>query len=224
MTLSFSGPSIKAGSGKTESLVVLLHGYGASGDDLISLGHQWAKALPDTDFIAPNAPFVCEQNPEGYQWCSLIDWDMRRIGQDLSIVAKDLHRFIDRELELRGLDHANLALVGFSLGVFMALEVGLNRPTCAGIIGYSGGYIPDASRLIIGRPDVLLIHGDADVVLEPDSSRAAYQNLKVLGIDSELHILPGIEHYIDVQGLGIGAGFLKQHLCENSQNKAQMEG
>ena len=51
-----SGPERPAASGKADSLVVFLHGYGADGNDLIGLADPLAPHLPGTRFLAPNAP------------------------------------------------------------------------------------------------------------------------------------------------------------------------
>ena len=59
------GPQNK---GKASQLVILLHGYGADGNDLIGLAPVLAPLMPDAVFVAPNAPYPCEGNPTGYQW------------------------------------------------------------------------------------------------------------------------------------------------------------
>ena len=45
-----------AASGTTGSVVVLLHGYGADSADLMGLADPLAPHMPDTVFVAPNAP------------------------------------------------------------------------------------------------------------------------------------------------------------------------
>src|SRR5204863_9064351 len=56
MTTPLKGPRIEPRGGRASGLVVLLHGYGANGDDLIALGDGWRRSLPDAAFVAPNAP------------------------------------------------------------------------------------------------------------------------------------------------------------------------
>ena len=46
--------------GAPRKLVLLLHGLGADGNDLIGLAPHWAKALPTAVFVSPNAPFPCD--------------------------------------------------------------------------------------------------------------------------------------------------------------------
>ncbi len=65
---TLTGPERPAASGRADSLVIFLHGYGADGDDLIGLAEPLAPHLPNTRFLAPNAPERCVNNPMGYQW------------------------------------------------------------------------------------------------------------------------------------------------------------
>ena len=66
------GPRIApAAGGKPKSLVVFLHGYGADGNDLIGIGRDWARSLPSTAFVSPNAPELCPGTPMGRQWFPL---------------------------------------------------------------------------------------------------------------------------------------------------------
>ncbi len=57
------------------SAVIFLHGFGASGDDLIDFSGFLAGSLPDTVFYAPDAPEPCEVSPFGRQWFSMDDHD-----------------------------------------------------------------------------------------------------------------------------------------------------
>src|SRR3546814_11996234 len=57
--------------GAPKKLVLLLHGFGSSGTDMISLAPQWQGALPDTLFLAPHAPQRCGTMGAGYQWWGL---------------------------------------------------------------------------------------------------------------------------------------------------------
>ena len=70
--VKLSGPMLAPRSGKPpRQIVVLLHGYGADGSDLIGLGQYWAEGLPDALFVAPNAPTPCAGNPFGFEWFPL---------------------------------------------------------------------------------------------------------------------------------------------------------
>ena len=51
--MPLDGPRLKPRLGPAKQLVVLLHGYGSDGNDLIALGQQWQRWLPDAAFVAP---------------------------------------------------------------------------------------------------------------------------------------------------------------------------
>ena len=133
-----AGPAVMAASGKARQLVVLCHGYGADGNDLIGLAPHWQRLLPDADFVSPHAPQRCDAG-FGYQWFPIARLDPAELMRGVESAAPVLDDFIDEELSRRGLDESRLALVGFSQGTMMSLHVGLRRPRPpAAIIGYSG--------------------------------------------------------------------------------------
>jgi phospholipase/carboxylesterase len=71
MAAELDGPRLAPRSGRARRLVVILHGYGADGNDLIEIGKVWQTLLPDAAFVAPHAPEPCEQAPTMRQWFSL---------------------------------------------------------------------------------------------------------------------------------------------------------
>src|SRR5215472_12434507 len=140
MMPALSGPSRPpASGGKPSRLVILLHGLGADGNDLIGLAPYWARLLPTTEFLSPNAPFPCDMAPYGYQWYSSQDRSSEAALAGVRAAAPILDAFIDEALARRGREERDLALVGFSQGTVMSLYVGLRRDKhLAGIVGYSG--------------------------------------------------------------------------------------
>ena len=68
------GPRLPpAAGGAAQQLIVLFHGVGADGQDLIGLAPYIAQALPHAAFVAPNGPFPYDMAPYGRQWFSLMD-------------------------------------------------------------------------------------------------------------------------------------------------------
>jgi phospholipase/carboxylesterase len=211
-----SGPSRPpASGGKPRRLVILLHGLGADGNDLIGLAPYWARLLPDAEFLSPNAPFPCDMAPYGYQWFSSQDRSPEAVLGGVRAAAPILDAFIDEALEERGLGSGELALVGFSQGTMMSLFVGLRRAEpVAGIVGFSGRLLaPEllASELR-SRPPVLLVHGTEDPLVPYSSLAAAETTLKAAGVPVETVTSVGIGHSIDDQGLRRGGQFLKKVL------------
>jgi phospholipase/carboxylesterase len=211
-----SGPSRPpASGGKPRRLVILLHGLGADGNDLIGLAPYWARLLPDAEFLSPNAPFPCDMAPYGYQWFSSQDRSPEAVLGGVRAAAPILDAFIDEALEERGLGSGELALVGFSQGTMMSLFVGLRRAEpVAGIVGFSGRLLaPEllASELR-SRPPILLVHGTEDPLVPYSSLAAAETTLKAAGVPVETVTSVGIGHSIDDQGLRRGGQFLKKVL------------
>ena len=196
------------------SLVILLHGYGSNGEDLISLAPYWRDALPATAFVAPNAPEPCPGAPGGSQWWGLTSMDRGARAAGAARAAPVLDGFIDAELARHGLTEAQLALVGFSQGTMMALHVGPRRRNVpAGIVGYSGMLADEAALAAApGRPPILLIHGDADPMIPLVGFSAAKAALIRAGFTVESHVSHGLGHSIDGVGLQLGARFLERVL------------
>jgi phospholipase/carboxylesterase len=208
---NLSGPSFPpASGGAPRQLVILLHGWGADGNDLIGLAPHWARALPHAEFLSPHGPFPCDTG-FGRQWFSLVDRSAERILAGLRATAPALDAYIDEALQRRGLDESRLALVGFSQGTMTSLYVALRRArTLAGVLGYSGRIVdgPELPEELASKPRVLLIHGTGDEVIPVNAMRQAKRVLEALGVPVEAHERPGLGHGIDEFGLAAGARFL----------------
>ena len=214
---NLDGPSLATASGgPPRHLVILLHGVGADGNDLIGLAPRFAKSMPDAFFVSPNAPFAYDMAPIGRQWFSIRDFDPEaRLAGALG-AAPILEAFIDAQLTRHGLGADRLALVGFSQGTMMALQVGLRRhQRVAGILGYSGILVGEARLAdeIAARPPVRLIHGADDELIPAPAMPAAVAVLEGLGVPVDSHLCPGLGHGIDENGLRLGSDFLVRVLA-----------
>jgi len=209
------GPRVApAAAGAASSLVILLHGYGSNGEDLIGLVPYWRDLLPGTAFVAPNAPEPCPGSPGGYQWWGLSSMDRGARAAGAARAAPVLDGFIDAELARHGLTEAQLALVGFSQGTMMALQVGpRRRKVLAGIVGYSGMLADEAALADAPtRPPILLVHGDADPMIPIAAFHQAQAGLEANGFTVESHVSRGLGHSIDLPGLQLGGRFLARVL------------
>ena len=218
MTRNLQARKKPAQSGKTRSVVVFLHGYGADGADLLGLADVMASHLPDTTFYAPDAPDRCAGNPFGYQWFPIPRFDGTSEADAavaMDAAAADLDAWLDVVLQAEEIEASSLALVGFSQGTMMSLHVAPRRPEAlAGVVAFSGRLLR-ADRLmseVVSRPPIMLIHGDEDEVVPFDDMRAAAEALIEAGFETYGHVMKGTGHGIAEDGLGVALNFLKDRL------------
>jgi phospholipase/carboxylesterase len=214
--IPLTGPiSLPPGGAAPTSMVIFLHGYGSNGEDLMGLSPYWRPALPQTVFLAPDAPQPCPGVPGGYQWWALTDLSPQARAAGVRQSAPALDAYIDAQLARYGLADDRLVLVGFSQGTMMALHVGPRRKRpLAGIVGYSG-MLADPEALaaeVATRPPVLLVHGSADPTLPVAATHHAQAALSALGFEVAVHVSPGLGHSIDGDGLRLGGEFLARRL------------
>ncbi|HSU04630.1 MAG TPA: alpha/beta fold hydrolase [Acetobacteraceae bacterium] len=203
------GPASK---GAARQLVLICHGLGADGHDLIDLAPSWGNALPDAAFAAPDAPFPHESG-FGRQWWSVADRTPSVMAAGVRRAAPFLDRFIDAELARLHLPDDAYALVGFSQGAMMVLFAGLRRKVAPrGILAYSGALVaPEAlAAELTHRPPVLLVHGEIDDVVPAARSRDAERQLLQVGVPVESVFVPALGHGIDDVGISMGALFLQR--------------
>ena len=200
---------------KPKQIIVLCHGYGGDGKDISSLAVHWQRFLPDAIFLCPNAPEVCNVNPQGYQWFDLTTEEEEVILEKSLIAEEKLNTFLDQALNNFQLETSNLALVGFSQGSMMSIQVGLKKKeeiNC--LIGYSGKIInkKNLSDNINSKPKIFLMHGTNDTIVPPTHLLEAKEYLNKCGIKIKTKLFKNCEHKIPVEGSSLGLGFLKKNL------------
>ncbi len=214
MAVQIDGPRLAPASGRpAKQLVILLHGYGADGNDLIGLGREWARFLPDAAFVSPSAPEPLPgQFLGGRQWFNLDSRSEKEWEEGVRKAEPVLSSFILEEAAKANLPLSAVALVGFSQGTMMALQAGLRLPEApAAIVGFSG-HLAGAARLaaeIKVKPPVLLIHGSADDVIPYQAIHLARNALAAVDVPVQWQIRPGLGHGIDPEGLQAAGLFLR---------------
>ncbi len=199
-------------------MIVFVHGYGADGSDLLGLADVLSQHLPDTVFLAPDAPERCVGGGFGWQWFP-IPWldgsDVALAEAGLDAAAGDLGQFLEARLAEEGLGPERLALVGFSQGAMMSLHVAVRRPAAmAGVVAISGRLLrPEKLETeAVVKPPVLLIHGDQDPVVPFSDMAKAGDALVAAGVPTYGHVMKGTGHGIAPDGLGVALQFLKERL------------
>lgn len=206
-------------SGVTRSIVVFLHGYGANGADLLGLADPLGEHLPDTLFVAPDAPENCAGSPMGYQWFPIpwIDGSSEEESmRGMAAAVDDLNAFLDALMVDEDVLPEQVVLFGFSQGTMMSLHVAPRREDAiSGIVAFSGRLLsPDTFKdEVISRMPVLLVHGDQDEVVPVESLPEAAQALQDAGFqDVFAHVQKGTGHGIAGDGLSVALAFMRDKL------------
>ena len=200
---------------KPQQVIVLCHGYGGDGKDISTLAINWQRFLPEAIFLCPNAPEICAVNPQGYQWFDLSSDKEELILEKSLIVEEKLNTFIDQILNNFQLEPNNLALVGFSQGCMMSIQIALKKKkqiSC--LIGYSGKVINQKhlSDNIHSKPKIFLMHGANDTLVPPTHLLEAKEYLVKHGLKIKTKMFKDCEHRIPVEGVSLGLGFLKKKI------------
>jgi len=205
-------------SGTVRRLVILLHGVGSSGADLMPLAQSWRAALPGTAFAAPDAPQPFDMG-NGHQWFSIAGVTEENRPARVAAALPSLVELIEAERQRAGVAAADVALVGFSQGSIMALHLAMTAPEhCGAVVAFAGRIAapvatsdgaPDGSG---HRPPVLMVGGAADSIMPPAVVQAAATHFRAAGFPVEEHLLRGVPHTITAAGAQLGLSFLQRVL------------
>ena len=200
---------------KPQQAIVLCHGYGGDGRDISILANNWQRFLPNCIFLCPNAPEICAVNPHGYQWFDLTSEKEEVILEKSLIIEEKLNIFLNQVLDNFQLDPSNLALVGFSQGCMIGIQIALKKKkqiNC--LVGYSGKVINQKhlSDNINSKPKIFLMHGANDTIVSPTYLLEAKEYLVNHGLKIKTKIFKDCEHRIPVEGSSLGLEFLRKNL------------
>ena len=214
MSLSLDTTIIKPDE-EIKSAVILLHGYGGDGKDISMLSLNWKRHLPNTIFLCPNGHEKCSINPNGYQWFDLSKDNPKYILNEVIKAEEKINVFIREIKDKYNLKNRNICLSGFSQGCMMALNVGLTSLENFGcIIGFSGKIIDkdDLEKRIKSNTKTLLVHGDQDAVVPPNSLLEAKDFLIRKKIPIEIYMIQNCDHHIPIEASSIALKFIKDNL------------
>ena len=200
---------------KPKNAVILCHGYGGDGKDISILAGYWRSYLQETIFICPDAPEKCAASPSGFQWFDLMDQSPEQILSKSLVAEVKLNKLIDEVKEKNNLSADKIIIGGFSQGCMISLQTGIKRKDkINSIIGYSGRIIDKdhLSKNIVSRPNIILMHGDADQVVTIEGLLEAKDFFNKNNYEIETKIFKNCEHRIPTEGSSLGLQFIKKHL------------
>tara|TARA_B110000008_G_scaffold95669_1_gene98189 strand:- start:1314 stop:1952 length:639 start_codon:yes stop_codon:yes gene_type:complete len=204
-------------SGRVESAVIFLHGYGANGADLLGLAAVLAEHMPDTLFLAPDAPEVNAMSEVGLQWFP-IPWIDGSSEEDamlgLRSASQDLNAYLDGVMIDFDLLPEQVIVFGFSQGTMMALHVIPRRnEAIAGLVVFSGQLLEPEALVDDARAflPILLVHGDQDDVVPIAALPKAVEGLQAAGFkDVYAHVMKDGAHGIAPDGLQVALAFMRK--------------
>lgn len=224
MVKILSGPIRKSLSGKINELVIFFHGYGADGNDLMSLSDSFSKLLPNAEFYSPNAPNRCEMGGIGYQWFPIrqnADGTTNlNSSKEIILSVNMINDYINLLIKEKKIDISKILLIGFSQGTMIALETMIsNEKGFMGLIGFSGGFLDVTKKIGTDsiKTPIMLIHGDVDQVVPMTMTNIAVKQLHKKGFNVKKHICKDLGHGISIDGLNYASEFLRK-ILSNGKN------
>jgi phospholipase/carboxylesterase len=183
-------------------VVVLMHGFGAPGDDLVPLAGAFEQPAA-TRFVFPAAPLDLGFDgvaARAWWWIDLPERSrLRALGQKpsidevprgLDVARAHVEALLDEVARTLQPPPGKIALGGFSQGAMLALDVALRSAhPLAGLVLFSGTHMAAREWAPLferrrGLP-VLMSHGSADEILPFDVSDALRSTLTAAGIPVE---------------------------------------
>ena len=207
-----------------ENIIVMLHGYGSNGQDLIQIGNQWKNQFPKFCFSAPNAPLNLNKISSSYMWFDVypegIPIDQASEKQKLKTKndfiksCELLEQHIYFLSEKYNLSLNKFFLLGFSQGSMMSIEVGSKlKESIAGIISLSGRvYTEDFNQINRNKSPVLVVHGDKDDIIKVHRFEETCQILEKSGYNIEKHLIKNMGHTINYNVIEICKNFVSIHM------------
>lgn len=192
------------GALKPKKALLLLHGYGSNGRDMLDLAEQLTSFFPDVVFVAPNAP---EDIGMGmYAWYALpadfsaLTRENLCRGFQNTCIEKSFYisKLIDKIKVKYSLENQQIGLWGFSQGGLLALVSALTiHPDLACVIASSSLPLLDTGAWVRSRPPCLLTHGGADDVVPTEAMSVTQQALQQAHVPVSVCLSPDLSHGID---------------------------
>ncbi|MPT47959.1 MAG: phospholipase [Sphingobium sp.] len=196
----------------SDALVIFLHGVGSRGADFSGLGELWQEALPDAQFVAPDAPQPFDFGGNGRQWFSVSGVTEINRPERVREARAAFNRVIAGVITEYGFADRldRVALVGFSQGSIMALDAVVSgRWPVGAVVAFSGRLASPPPLSHTDATPILLLHGTDDATMPITLCREAQIALTGLGMAVAAKELPGVGHEISAEGARIAIQFLQ---------------
>jgi phospholipase/carboxylesterase len=192
-----------------QNIIIFIHGYGSSGNDLISLASYFN--LPNTGFISPHAPKIMA--PNSYYWFPIDNFEAQHLLNGINSALETLDNFIKEiSQKYQVKNKSQIILCGFSQGALLALHYALTQKEPLGaVLAFSGGAVNEYLKdNIKNQTPICLVHGENDQVLPATYSKETALMLKNKKHPHSLKIIKKLEHNINKTGLDFAKSFLEE--------------
>lgn len=181
--------------GAPRPLFILLHGYGATAEDLLPLARTLREEYPDSGCLLPQG-FQPADQPFGRQWFPLQSVSEQNRAARVAAALPALADWIQAQQRRFGVVNPDTAVIGFSQGAIMALELAVAHDGLVGrVLAFAGRFatLPAQAPTLTS---IHLFHGEEDAVIPVTHARAAYERLASLQGDVTVDLASGVGHEI----------------------------
>ena len=199
-----------------QNLVIVLHGVGANGANLATVGETLRGFLPDAAFAAPDAPNPFDGGGSGRQWFSVVGINTANRAQRVEQARAGFDRIVAQEIEKAGFDGRlnRVAFFGFSQGAIMSLDaIATGRWPIGAVVAASGRLAFRPGPMAATKTPVLLLHGGRDDVVSAQETVQANRILKNAGFEVDMRVYPELGHAVSPDGLQAAGEFLAAKLA-----------
>ena len=158
-------------SGRAEQLMILLHGWGARAESMSEVALALRREFPQAALLAPQGFEAVDSGLAGRQWFSLAGPDEAAPAAALAAALPRLADWLRAAQAASGLSEAATALLGFSQGALMALELAQLHDGLAGrVLSFAGRYARLPTHALT-QTTLHFLHGADDEVIAATESR-----------------------------------------------------
>lgn len=216
---------------EVKKAVIMLHGYGANGNDLLDIAKILSNKLKNTFFTSPNALYEFPMYPNSYMWYPLElpkggdlvhffknpkSYNQEEVSEYLldknekaAIAVINLIKEIKEKYNLKTRD---IFLFGFSQGAMLALYFLYKDLELGGIIAHSGGLIQSMKDMKINdKIPVCLLHGMIDQTVPFMFSKFTEEKLLKAKIDITAKYFNNLGHSISEDSLSEALKFIERN-------------
>ena len=217
-TVYLDGPRLEPASGNgADSLIILLHGHGSNGADMIALSRAWQARFPNAAFVAPDGLQAMDGGAR--RWFPVTNAALEELTTGAEAARPEIEAFIDAEEKRYGVGRARTVIVGFSQGTIVALNLAIKtKHPLAMIIGFSGLLAAaPVSKTTRRATPITLLHGALDHLIPASAVSMAEAVLTQAGFSVASTVFDGLGHGIDDRSLVAGANAIAEALGSGRQ-------